>query len=41
MSSLGTSTIEELKRELFSLQDQRKKLEDQIVLHRVVLENVS
>lgn len=32
---------EELKKELFSLADQRKKLEDEIIMHRVVLENVS
>lgn len=32
---------EELKKELFSLQDQRKKIEDELIMHKVVLETVS
>lgn len=33
--------VEDLKKELFKMQDQRKKIEDEIIMHRVVLENVS
>lgn len=33
--------VEELKKELFKLQDERKKIEDELVMNRIVLENVS
>lgn len=33
--------IEDLKKELFKMQDERKKIEDEIIMHRVVLDNVS
>lgn len=35
----GDSRAEELKRELFGMQEQRKKIEDEIIMHKVVLEN--
>lgn len=30
---------EEIKKELFDMQDQRKKIEDELIMHKVVLEN--
>lgn len=39
MSDSGDSRVELLKKELFDLQDKRKKIEDEITLHKVVLEN--
>lgn len=33
--------IEELKKELFKMQDERKKIEDEIIMHRVTLDSVS
>lgn len=32
---------EELKKELFKIQDDRKKIEDELIMHRVVLDTVS
>lgn len=32
---------EELKKELFKMQDDRKKIEDELIMHRVVLDSVS
>lgn len=34
-----TSRVEELKRELFAMQEERKRIEDQLIMNRVVLEN--
>lgn len=36
-----SSRAEDLKKELFDLQDKRKKIEDELLMHRIVLENVS
>lgn len=39
MSTLDNQRAEALKKELFDLQDKRKKLEDEIVLQKVILDN--
>lgn len=36
-----SNQAEQLKKELLSLQEKRKQLEDEILMHRVVLQNVS
>lgn len=37
----NSDQVERLRKELFALQAQQKKIEDELMMHNIILENVS